>query len=80
LQDKGFNECNIYSFVFPPYWTTESIIGNLYSTSICSKKVPGDNTAEFEAELKTALNKIDERGRFFENIRCGYTLGKKTVL
>jgi ubiquinone/menaquinone biosynthesis C-methylase UbiE len=77
LQDKGFDECNSYSFVSPHYWTIESIIGNLYSTSRCSKKVLGDNVAEFETELKAVLNKIDKRGRFFENIRCGYTLGKK---
>lgn len=79
LQNKGFDECNIYSFVFPHNWTIESIIGNLYSTSFCSKKVLGDNTAEFESELKAALNKIDKRGLFFENIRCGYTLGKKPL-
>jgi ubiquinone/menaquinone biosynthesis C-methylase UbiE len=79
LQDKGFDECNSYSYVFPHYWTIESIRGNLYSTSRCSKKVLGDNIVEFESELKAALNKIDKRGRFFENIRCGYTQGKKPL-
>lgn len=77
LQNNGFDECNSYSFVFPHYWTVETIIGNLYSTSFCSKKVLGDNTDEFESGLQEALYKIDKRGRFFENIRCGYTLGRK---
>jgi SAM-dependent methyltransferase len=77
LQDKGFVECSSYSFSFPYYCTIESIIGYLYSTSRCSKKVLCDNTAVFESELRTALNNIYKQSRFFENIRCGYTLGKK---
>lgn len=79
LEDKGFDECNSYSFVFPHYWTIDSIIGILYSTSICSKKVLGNHTAEFESELKAALKRINKLGCFFENIRCGYTLGKKPL-
>jgi hypothetical protein len=77
LQDKGFCECNTYSFVQPCNWTIESIIGYLYSTSRCSKKVLGDKIVEFESGLKAALKKFDNRGRFFENVRCGYTLGEK---
>jgi SAM-dependent methyltransferase len=80
LQYKRFDECDSYSFVFPHHWTIESIIGNLYSTSLCSKKVLGDNAEEFESEIKTALKKIDKRGHFFENIRCGYTHGIKPLL
>jgi len=79
LSDKGFNNCRDYSFEFPHYCNIESIIGYLYSTSRCSKKVLGDKADEFESDLKAELNKIDENGVFFENVRCGYTLGKKPL-
>ncbi len=80
LQDKGFDECKSYSFDFPHYWTFESILGNLYSTSRCSKKVLGVNVNKFETELKSALIKFNDRDKFFENIRFGYTLGKKPLI
>ncbi|MCI0448343.1 MAG: methyltransferase domain-containing protein [Chlorobi bacterium] len=77
LNDKGFTNCTSYPFEFPHYCTIDSIIGYLHSTSRCSKKVLGEKAEEFESELKSELNKISEEGVFFENIRCGYTLGKK---
>jgi SAM-dependent methyltransferase len=79
LQDIGFIDCDSYSFFYPYYWTIESIIGCLYSTSVCSKKVLGDKAAGFESDIKAALMKINARGRYFENMQCGYTIGRKPL-
>jgi ubiquinone/menaquinone biosynthesis C-methylase UbiE len=77
LEENGFAECGIYSFTIPYCWRAESIIGYLYSTSVCSKRVIGDKTDEFEAEIKSALNKINKQDKFSDIIQCGYTIGRK---
>ena len=80
LQDAGFEDVANYSFIHPQDWTVESIIGNLYSTSRCSRNVLGDNVRAFETDLKDALIAYDPNGHYRENMRCGYTLGKKPKL
>jgi ubiquinone/menaquinone biosynthesis C-methylase UbiE len=79
LEENRFTECNNYSFTIQYYWSAESIIGYLYSTSVCSKRVIGDKSDEFEAEIKTALEKINRQDKFSDVIQCGYTLGKKLL-
>jgi SAM-dependent methyltransferase len=77
LRATGFAEVASYSFIAPYDWTIDTIIGNLYSTSFCSKHVLGDNAAAFEAELKAALLAYDPSGKYPEQMRFGYTLGRK---
>lgn len=77
LKDKGFIDTATESFEFPNHCTIDSIVGYLYSTSRCSKKILGNNASEFEAELRTGLTKLNEQGVFSENIKCGYTIGRK---
>jgi SAM-dependent methyltransferase len=77
LRATGFAEVASYPFVTPHEWTVETIIGNLYSTSFCSKQVLGDNAAAFEAALKAALLAHDPSGTYHERMRFGYTIGRK---
>lgn len=77
FRDAGFEDVASYSFVERQDWTVESIIGNLYSTSRCSKTILGDNSGRFENDLKDALLGYNASGRYRENLRCGYTLGRK---
>jgi ubiquinone/menaquinone biosynthesis C-methylase UbiE len=77
LKDKGFTNCSTYSFEFPHYFTVDSIIGYLYSTSICRKKNLGVDAEEFEAEIRSELLKINKNDAFFENVKCGYDIGRK---
>jgi len=77
LEDKGLINLGRFSFKFTNHCNIESILGYLYSTSRCSKKILGDGAAEFESGLKAELSKLEETGRFSENITCGYTLGQK---
>ena len=79
LRKTGFAEVASYPFVAPHDWTIETILGNLYSTSFCSKRVLGDNATAFEAELKAALLAHDPAGHYHEKMRFGYTIGRKPV-
>ncbi len=77
LQEAGFRDVENHSFVHGHEWTLESIIGNLYSTSHCSRNVLGDRAEAFEADLVEALLAHDPGGRYQEEMRCGYTLGRR---
>ncbi len=54
-----------------------ALIGHLYSTSLCSKRLLGKNVAAFEQDLEQALLKCDPSGRYHQDVDCGYTLGRK---
>lgn len=77
LRATGFEDVASYPFVEGHDWTIETIIGYLYSTSFCSKKVLGDNSEAFEAALKAALLAHDPSGKYRENKGFGYTIGRK---
>lgn len=77
LRAIGFEEVGSYSFVEEHLWTIETIVGNLYSLSVCSKRILGGNAEAFEADLKAALLTHDPSGLYHEKMRFGYTLGRK---
>ena len=77
LLDAGFSDARSFTFVQQQTWTFESIVGHLYSTSRCSRKVLGDVIVDFEADLKQSLIGYEASGVYVENMRCGYTLAEK---
>lgn len=77
LQQSGFVEVSSYTFRVPHDWNLESILGNLYSLSVCSKRVLGNNADAFATDLKAALLAHDPGGRYHETMHFGYTLGRK---
>lgn len=77
LRDAGFAEVAGYSFVHPHDWTIASILGHLYSTSHCSRRLLGKNAPAFERDLEQTLLKCDPSGRYHQDMDCGYTLGRK---
>lgn len=79
LEDKGFIDTLKESFEISNQCTVDSVIGYLYSTSRCSKKVLGNKVSDFETELRAELMKLNLQGVFTENIKCGYTIGKKAL-
>ena len=52
LRDMGFDDVESYSFTFPYVWTVESIVGNLFSSSRCSKKALGHDAEAFQADVR----------------------------
>jgi hypothetical protein len=80
LREAGYGEVTSHPLVKEHIWTTEAIMGYLYSTSFCSKRVLGDNAGAFETDLKIALFGHSASGRFREAMRCGYTIGGMYVV
>jgi hypothetical protein len=77
LRAAGFTEVASRSFQEPRDWSFEEIVGYLQSTSVCSKMALGEQFASFEADLRAALLDEPGAGSFHEELRCGYTLGRK---
>lgn len=47
---------------FEPEWTVESVIGNLYSMSFCTRKILGDRTEAFERDVRSAILAVEPSG------------------
>ncbi len=55
LTDAGLDYEGVMEFPVSETWTTETLIGNVYSSSHLNKGVLGSRSAAFEQELRTAL-------------------------
>jgi ubiquinone/menaquinone biosynthesis C-methylase UbiE len=77
LRETGFEDVASETFVEAHTWTIETIIGNLYSTSFCSKNVLADSSDAFEADLRATLLAHDPSGTYREHMGFGYTIGRK---
>jgi SAM-dependent methyltransferase len=77
LRGAGFIEVASHSFTEPHDWTLETIVGNLFSTSVCSRHALGASADALAAELRSALLAHDPHGRYHEEAPFGYTLGRK---
>ena len=79
LRRAGFADVADHDFGHTHEWTTESIIGHVYSTSYGSKAQLGDRAAAFEAELTAALMAAEPSGRFRQEATFGYTLARRAI-
>ena len=79
LKEQGFADVGSYPYVEPHEWTVDSILGYLYSTSVCSRNVLGGHGDRFEADLRSALDTHDPGGVYRENLRWGFTIGRKPI-
>jgi len=77
LRAAGFQDVASHTFLEERTWTIPDILGYLYSTSICSRRVLGAATGGFEANLTAALLAHDPSGGYRESLQWGYTLGRK---
>jgi SAM-dependent methyltransferase len=57
-----FRDLAKYHESFDVEWTIDSMIGNLYSTSFCSRRVLGDRVDAFERDLRTAILAAEPSG------------------
>jgi ubiquinone/menaquinone biosynthesis C-methylase UbiE len=48
---------------FEPEWSFDTILGNLYSMSFCSRALLGDRVNDFERDLRAALAEVCPSGR-----------------
>jgi SAM-dependent methyltransferase len=57
-----FKDLASYAESFDVEWTVDSIIGNLYSMSFCSRRVLGDRVDAFERDLRAAILAVEPSG------------------
>ena len=77
LRDIGFEGVGTHPFLETHDWAVESIVGFLYSTSVCSRRIIGADAPAFEEDLKAALLAHDPSGVYRETVCWGYTIGRK---
>lgn len=63
IQRSGFGGIEEYTKNFEPEWTPDSILGNPYSMSYCSRALLGDRVDDFERDLRAELADICPTGR-----------------
>ncbi len=77
MKAAGFVGVGSHPFAEAHAWTVDTLLGFLFSTSVCSKAVLGAKAAAFEADLRAALLACDPGGTYREDVAWGYTIGSK---
>ena len=77
LKETGFIDVFSNTYSEKIILSIEEIIGYLYSMSVYTKNVIGEQYTIFENSIKEKLLKIKPENRFEFNYKCGYYLGKK---
>lgn len=62
LARSRFKDVTAYQESFDIEWTIDSMIGNLYSMSFCSRRLLGDRVAAFERDLRAAILAVEPSG------------------
>jgi len=75
LHDSGFTNVASRQFSLHHTWTTESIVGYLFSTSFCSRRALGANADAFAADMADSLAKVGSQ--YEEEWFFGCTVGQK---
>jgi hypothetical protein len=57
-----FKDLVSYQESFEVEWTIDSMVGNLYSMSFCSRRVLGDRVEAFERDLRAAIVAAEPSG------------------
>ena len=77
LEEAGYVDIQNHQFTHPYQWTTDSIIGVLYSGSGNLRGSLGSRFKAFEVDLEESLLDFDPIGKFTEQMSFGYTLARK---
>jgi len=62
IERSRFTDLTAYSESFEVTWTIDSMIGNLYSMSFCSRRLLGDRVDAFERDLRAAILAVEPSG------------------
>lgn len=77
LEEFGFKDVSTKIFEDKITLTVEEIIGYLYSISVYSKQVIGNDIDEFEKTIKIGLLELEPQNIFEHDFSCVYTIGRK---
>ena len=62
INRSRFTDPTYYAESFEVTWTIDSMIGNLYSMSFCSRRLLGDRVEAFERDLRAAILAAEPSG------------------
>jgi hypothetical protein len=62
IERSRFKDLVAYRESFDIEWTVDSMIGNLYSMSYCSRRVFGDRVEAFERDIRQAVLAAEPSG------------------
>jgi hypothetical protein len=77
LKETPFCALTEATFLQPHVWTTDSIVGYLFSTSFASRAVLGEKAGEFERDLRARLSHLSPDGRFEDEIEHSVISAKR---
>lgn len=63
INRSRFTDLTCYEEPFEVTWTIESMLGNLYSMSFCSRRLLGDRVDAFERDLRAAILAVEPTGQ-----------------
>lgn len=73
----GFEPVSSSRFRTPYDWTTDALIGFVYSTSFLPKQVLGDLARAFERDLRRELTNLTGANNLRETIDFAYELARR---
>ena len=79
LRETPFGEPRVVNIVKRHTWTTDTLIGLLYSSSLQLHRVLGDRVGEFERDLRDRLIRISPDDRFVDDIEFTIISAKRPV-
>ena len=77
LARVGLTYLGSHDFALPQVWTTETLLGFLYSSSLLSRQALGQRSSEFEDDLSTRMLACRPDGRFEQVVPFSYQLARK---
>jgi SAM-dependent methyltransferase len=77
LKETPFCALTEATFLQPQVWTTDSIVGYLFSTSFASRAVLGEKAEGFERDLRVRLSDLSPEGRFEDEIEYSVISAKR---
>jgi SAM-dependent methyltransferase len=77
LEEAGFEVLGEHRFPTDHVWTTETLTGLVFSTSILSRAALGGQAGDLEADLRRELRDYESAGALLETIGFAYELARR---
>jgi hypothetical protein len=77
LREAGFEVLGEHRFPTDHAWTTETLTGLVFSTSVLSRAALGSQAPDLEADLRRELRAYESAGALLETIGFAYELARR---
>lgn len=77
LADAGFEPLGAPRFPTEHRWTADELVGYVYSTSFLPRHTLGPFAADFEADLRSALDRFGRNADLWQIIDFAYELFRR---